>query len=353
MKKQIKKISGFSKLTKDAKVEWLINNYFDKPEEALAMLKSYIHPSSKIQKLHDEFIENTVSNYYMPFGIAPNFLINDKLYCLPMAIEESSVVAAMAKAANFWFDKGGFKAKVISQTKIGHVHFVWRGTDKNEIQTFFDSIRNQFFDRTASITKNMRQRGGGILDVELVDRSDLEPNYWQIKGSFNTVDSMGANFINTILEEWANILRENAMSSPVLVDREIEVIMCILSNYTPDCLVRAEVECDVDQLIEGGEISATEFAEKFSRAVHMASIEPYRAVTHNKGIMNGIDALIIATGNDFRAVEACAHAYAAKDGSYTSLTHVEVANGRFKFWIEIPMKNIHLYKFQENHNMSV
>ena len=81
MKKQIKKISGFSKLTKDAKVEWLINNYFDKPEEALAMLKSYIHPSSKIQKLHDELIENTVSNYYMPFGIAPNFLINDKLYC--------------------------------------------------------------------------------------------------------------------------------------------------------------------------------------------------------------------------------------------------------------------------------
>jgi hydroxymethylglutaryl-CoA reductase len=335
--KQVNKVSGFSKLSKSAKVEWLIENYFDKPEQALDMLQSYLHPNTKIQKLHDEFIENTISNYYMPFGIAPNFLINGKTYCLPMAIEESSVVAAMAKAANFWHDRGGFKAKVISQTKIGHVHFIWRGQNKQEIFDFFESIKNQFYDRTADITKNMRKRGGGILDVELIDRSELEPNYWQIKGSFNTVDSMGANFINTILEEWANILKERASDSSILHDRELEVIMCILSNYTPDCLVRAEVSCPIDQLYEGGDINAQEFAEKFSRAVHMASIEPYRAVTHNKGIMNGIDALIIATGNDFRAVEACAHAYAAKDGSYTSLTHVDIKDGHFRFWIEIPM----------------
>lgn len=337
MNKNVEKISGFSKLSKDAKVEWLIENYFDDPEKALALLQSYRHPDKKLQKLHDEFIENSVTNYYLPFGIAPNFLINNKMYCLPMAIEESSVVAAMAKAANFWYDKGGFKTEVVNQIKVGHVHFVWRGKDKEELHAFFYSIRDQFYERTEEITKNMRARGGGILDVELINRSDLEPNYWQIKGSFNTVDSMGANFINTILEEWANVLRENAFSSPILKDKELEVIMCILSNYTPDCLVRAEVSCPIDKLIEGGDISAQEFAEKFSRAVHMASIEPYRAVTHNKGVMNGIDAMVIATGNDFRAVEACAHAYAAKDGHYTSLTHVDISDGTFRFWIEIPI----------------
>ena len=146
--KNIEKISGFSKLTKSAKVEWLIENYFEQPEKALEMLQSYLHPDAKLQKLHDEFIENTVSNYYMPFGIAPNFLINGKTYCLPMAIEESSVVAAMAKSANFWFDKGGFKAEVLSQTKVGHVHFVWRGQNKAELHKFFDSIKDQFYTRT-------------------------------------------------------------------------------------------------------------------------------------------------------------------------------------------------------------
>jgi hydroxymethylglutaryl-CoA reductase len=113
--------------------------------------------------------------------------------------------------------------------------------------------------------------------------------------------------------------------------------MSILSNFTPECLVRAEVSCSIDDINEGSGIGNQEFADKFCRAIRIASIEPYRAVTHNKGIMNGIDAVIIATGNDFRATEACAHAYAAKDGRYTSLTHASAKDGIFKFWIEIPL----------------
>jgi len=330
-------IKGFSKYSKEGKVEWLIENYFDNPTEALELLKSYWHNDEAVQQLHDDFIENTITNHYMPYGIAPNFMVNGKMYCLPLAIEESSVVAAMAKSANFWVDRGGFKAKVISTKKIGHVHFVWRGTNKNEIHMFFDNIRSVLFDETADITRNMRERGGGILDIELVDRSDLEPNYYQIKGTFETCDSMGANFINTVLEEWAKILEREALTDAALIDREIDVIMCILSNYTPDCIVRAEVSCPIEELTPRSEMAPEEFCEKFVRAVHCAEIEPYRAVTHNKGIMNGVDSLIIATGNDFRAVEACAHAYAARDGQYRSLSHVEVKDGIFRFWIDLPL----------------
>src|SRR5690606_37963348 len=113
--------------------------------------------------------------------------------------------------------------------------------------------------------------------------------------------------------------------------------MSILSNNTPNCLVRAEVGCPVDDLKGHHSLSAMDFAKKLVQAVEIAKIEPYRAVTHNKGIMNGIDAVILATGNDFRAIEAGAHAYAAKDGRYTSLTHAKIEDGIFKFWIEIPL----------------
>jgi hydroxymethylglutaryl-CoA reductase len=334
----VQPIKGFSKLSKEGKTEWLIENYFENPDEALQLLKSYWHNDEKIQRLHDEFIENTLTNYYMPFGVAPNFLINGQMYCLPMAIEESSVVAAMAKAGNYWLDRGGFKAEVISTKKIGHVHFVWRGGEFSKLVKFFDSIRDKFFEETRDITQNMRARGGGIVDIELIDRSDLEPNYYQLKGTFETCDSMGANFINTILEQWSSVLEKYIGMTDLLSDEDkhIEVIMCILSNFTPECLVRAEVSCPVEQLADKG-VSAEDFVENFVRAVHVAEIEPYRAVTHNKGIMNGVDSLIIATGNDFRAVEACAHAYASKDGRYKSLSHVEVKDGIFTFYIEMPL----------------
>ena len=113
--------------------------------------------------------------------------------------------------------------------------------------------------------------------------------------------------------------------------------MCILSNYTPECIVRAEVECPIERLTEGTDVSPKEFAKKFEQAIHVATIEPYRATTHNKGIFNGIDAVVIATGNDFRAIEACGHTYASRDGQYRGLTHVDISNDNFKFWIEVPM----------------
>ncbi|WP_322971584.1 hydroxymethylglutaryl-CoA reductase, degradative [Faecalibacter sp. LW9] len=331
-------VEGFSKLSKEGKIEWLVNEYLNGDEKAIQTLKQYWNDDADLQKLHDEFSENTISNFYMPFGLAPNFLINDELYTIPMAVEESSVVAAASKAAKFWLDRGGFKTTVLSTTKLGHVHFMYEG-DVEKLRTAFENnIKAKLIEETNDITKNMRARNGGILNLELIDKTaDLE-NYFQIKGSFETVDSMGANFINSCLEQFAKTLKNEIDADDTFTPEEkesVQIVMCILSNYTPDCIVRAEVSCPVEQLAEGN-VSAEEFVEKFSRAVRIAEIEPYRATTHNKGIMNGIDAVVIATGNDFRAVEACAHTYAAKDGQYSSLTHCEVKDGIFRFWIDLP-----------------
>lgn len=334
----IKPVKGFSKLSKQAKIEWLVNHYTSDATSTMEMLEGYWHKQPEVQKLHDEFIENTISNYYMPFGVAPNFLINGKMYAIPLAIEESSVVAAAAKAANFWIDRGGFRADVIGMVKVGHVHFIWEGSNVDGLFRIFEENKHRFFENTESITKNMRARGGGVMSLELKDKTDLEPGYYQVEARFETCDSMGANFINSCLESFAQTLRDLAAEHAVVLgDASLQVVMSILSNFTPECLVRAEVSCKISEIEEGSGIGNLEFAEKFCRAIRIASVEPYRAVTHNKGIMNGIDSVIIATGNDFRATEACAHAYAAKDGKYTSLTHASIVGDTFHFWIELPL----------------
>lgn len=333
-----KTISGFSKLSKAKKIDWIVDTYFSNSEEAKTIIKQYWNTNEKIQQLHDEFIENTITNYYLPLGVAPNFLINGKLHTIPMAIEESSVVAAASKAAKFWLERGGFKTEVIATTKIGQVHFMYDG-DFNKLKAFFKQVKPQLLKDTASITKNMDARGGGILDIELRDKTEHIHGYYQLHASFETLDAMGANFINSCLEQFAKTFKNEAQTFDLFSDEEkqIDIVMSILSNYVPNCLVRAEVSCKVEDLSEGDSISGETFAHKFVQAVNIAEIEPYRAVTHNKGIMNGIDAVVLATGNDFRAIEAGVHAYASRKGQYSSLTHAKVEDGIFKFWIEIPL----------------
>ncbi len=331
-------ISGFSKLSKPEKIEWLLQNYFSNKETARDVLTRYWNSDKKLQKLHDEFIENTITNFYLPFGVAPNFLINDKLFTIPMAIEESSVVAAASKAAKFWYDRGGFKAKVLSTEKIGQVHFNFSGEFK-KLDEFFQAVKPKLMSDTASITKNMEKRGGGITAIELKDKTDALDHYFQLHATFETLDAMGANFINSCLEQFATTLKREAEVYPHFSEeeREIEIIMSILSNYVPNCLVRAEVSCPIEMLKSKDIADPSLFAEKFKQAVRIAEIEPFRAVTHNKGIMNGIDAVVLATGNDFRAIEAGVHAYASRTGQYKSLTHCSIDHGIFKFLIEVPL----------------
>ncbi len=331
-------ISGFSKYSKSEKINWLVNTYFSNPDDARVILEQYLHSNEKLQQLHDEFIENTVSNYFLPLGVAPNFLINGKTYAIPMAIEESSVVAAASKAAKFWLDRGGFKTKVISTKKIGQVHFMYRG-NAQRLHAYFKSIKTQLFADTDALTANMKKRGGGILDIELRDKTDALANYYQLHVTFETLDAMGANFINSCLEQFAKTLKNEALNFKDFTEEErhIDIVMSILSNYVPECIVRAEVSCPVADLQEKEGVSGLEFAEKFVQAVTIAEIEPYRAVTHNKGIMNGVDAVVLATGNDFRAIEAGVHAYAAKDGAYSSLSHAKIEDGVFRFWVDLPL----------------
>ena len=324
-------ISGFSKLNKSEKIEWLTKNSFSQNNNFKNILLQYCNSNEKLQKLHDEFAENTISNFYLPFAIAPNFIINKRLYTIPMVTEESSVIAAASKSAKFWLDKGGFNATVLSTKKVGQVHFIYKG-DFKKLKKYFDKIKPKLISDVSSITSNMNKRGGGILNIELLNLSDKIENYFQIKAIFDTQDAMGANFINSCLEQFAKTFKNNFTEK-----NEIEIIMSILSNYVPECVVKAEVSCDVEKLSDTNIIDPFDFANKFVRAVKIAEVDRYRAVTHNKGIMNGIDSVVIATGNDFRAIESAAHAYASKSGSYKSLTKASVENKIFKFSIEIPL----------------
>jgi len=331
-------VSGFSKLSKEDKINWIANEYFATPNEAIATLKQYWNSNEKLQQLHDEFIENTITNFYLPMGIAPNFLVNGKYYSVPMVIEESSVVAAAAKSAKYWSTRGGFKATVVSSEKIGQVHFIYKGAVE-KLKTFFTELQPKLFTATESITKNMQKRGGGILNIELRNKTNDLANYFQLHVTFETKDSMGANFINSCLEQLAKTLKEEAQNYDAFTqeEKDLQVVMSILSNYVPNCIVRAEVSCKVEDLAEKKIEFPQEFAEKFVQAVNIAEIEPFRAVTHNKGIMNGVDSVVLATGNDFRAVEAGVHAYASRSGKYSSLSHAKIENGIFAFWMELPL----------------
>jgi len=335
--RELEFIQGFSKMIKEEKLQ-VMGKYFQNSEEMIQELKSYWYHDPARQKIFDEFSENTISNYYFPFGIAPNFLINNKMYLIPMVIEESSVVAAASRSAKFWAERGGFYAEVISTTKIGQVHFLWNGPYK-KLKSFMPELKEEMFMATMEITANMRQRGGGILDIELVDKTSEIDNYYQIKASFDTADSMGANFINSCLEEFATVLKKFLKKKDLCDDSEksCDIIMAILSNYTPECLVRSYVECDIKDLGNPEGYSTERFVWKFQKAVEIAQADTYRATTHNKGIFNGIDAVVLATGNDFRAVEACGHTYASRNGKYESLTSLSLDNGRFHYELKIPL----------------
>ncbi len=331
-----KTIGGFSKLSKSDKIRWIAENFTSEPAETARILTDFWQSNPDTQRILDGFSENTISNFPMPFGIAPNFIINGKPYAVPMVIEESSVVAAASSAAKFWQTRGGFHAEVISTIKLGQVHFLWKG-DFKKLQSVFEDLKQQLLEDAADITCNMEKRGGGVKNIEILNFTDIEEDYYQLRVSFETCDSMGANFINSVLEKFSSTLEVFVQENPIFsgVERELDIVMAILSNYTPDCLVRAWVECPVDALSDSED--AAYFAEKFRRAVRIAQIDPYRATTHNKGIFNGIDAVVIATGNDFRAVEACAHTYASRSGQYRSLSHCTIENGIFKFYLEIPL----------------
>jgi len=334
--KEFQYIGGFSKLSNPEKIE-LIAKQQNKEKESFKILDEFKVKDTQIQSTLEEISENVLSNYFLPYSIAPNFLINGKYYFVPMVIEESSVVAAASAAAKFWFNKGGFKSNVISTTKVGQVHFQWNG-DSTVLLNQMNDLKNQLIKDSESLLTNMKKRGGGVTNIELIDFTDKLEDYYQLKVSFETVDAMGANIINSVLEQMADSLKNYLANNFQGKEKNCEIIMAILSNHTPESIVECFVECPIDQLSEiSGELTPDEFARKFKMAVDIANIDIYRATTHNKGIYNGIDAVVLATGNDFRAIEACGHSFASRDGHYKSLTNAEIKDGKFRYSLKIPM----------------
>ena len=332
------KIIGFSKLSREEKIDWISSNFLNDAIEFKSILNKYLNDDNEIQSLHNSFSENSISNFYLPYSVSPNFLINNKNYCIPLVTEESSVVAALSNSSKFWHERGGFTSNLINNIKNGQIHFLFKGKkeslEKLIIENELDLIKS-----TDEITKRMRARGGGINKIILVDKSSELNDYFQLSVDFITCDSMGANFINSCLEKISKVFRELVLRSNNLQEseKEIEIIMSILSNYTPDSLVEASVECNIDELGTIDGLSSREFSSKFKKAFDIAQIDINRAVTHNKGIMNGVDAVLISTGNDFRAVEAGIHAYASSNGYYKSLSECSIIDNKFKISLKIPL----------------
>lgn len=327
-------ISGFSKLSREEKIETLVRQG-RLTEETRKKLDSHRHPDPQLQELYSEISENNVSNYFLPLGLAPNFLINGDLVTIPMVIEESSVVAAASHAAKFWALNGGFQCDVKDMLKVGQVHFTWTGSE-TALRKAFEDHRQQMLKAVDHLNVRMEKRGGGIVSMDIRLPEMPGDHQYQLFVTFRTADAMGANYINSVLEALAASLRD-VMSKYEDIG-SLDIVMAILSNYTPECLVTCTAEAPASAF-EGLDksLSGEAFAEKFVRAVDIALHDPYRAVTHNKGIFNGMDAVIMATANDYRAVEACGHAFASRDGRYRSLSSASFSSGMFRFTLEVPL----------------
>lgn len=331
-------IDGFSKYDLRGRIDAIAGLTKDASGFKKA-LNEHLHKQPAVQQLYSGISENVLSNYYMPYSIAPNFLINNRLYHVPMVTEESSVVAAASWAAKFWAGHGGFICRSYGKIKKGQVHFIWKG-DRGKLMSFFNTVKENIINDIAPETANMEKRGGGIRSIDLVSGDGIPENYYRLEVGFDTIDSMGANFMNTCLEAIASQWKIRVESNTDFAggERHCDLLMAIFSNYTPDYITRCEVRTKVRNFHAiSGKYNTEGFAGRFVHAVQIAREDISRAVTHNKGIFNGMDAVAVSTGNDFRAMEANGHTYASRDGHYRSLSEARVEHDEFIFSIEMPV----------------
>ncbi|MFZ4522523.1 MAG: hydroxymethylglutaryl-CoA reductase, degradative [Bacteroidales bacterium] len=329
-------VRGFSKLTEEEKRNFIARLCNDSVQ-AEDRLERFLMEDETERSQFLELSENTISSFHTPYGIAPNLLFNGKVYHVPMAIEESSVVAAASHSARFWAERGGFRATGLSTVKLGHVYFRWYG-EPSYIRERWHQLKLFLMERLKKITSNMVRRGGGILSLELLDETSTIAHLFKLELKVETINSMGANFVNTCLEDMAEALDLFFAVDGDPENKKLQVAMAILSNYTPECTITVEASCELDHLKPiAGKLPVQTFADKLCLAYQIARHDPSRAVTHNKGIMNGVDAVLMATGNDYRAAEAAAHAYAARDGQYRALSSCSLKNDILTISLTIPL----------------
>jgi len=298
MAKKSSQVSGFYKLPVKERVDF-VSEFADLSDEDKKLFSSFLDIDTA-----DRMIENVLGTFELPIGLAVNFLINGKDYVIPMVTEESSVVAAASNAAKMARIKGGFKTEISDPLMIGQLQLLEVEDVVSAAKKILDH-KKQLLDLANAQDKVLVDFGGGAKDIEVRILDSPIGKMIVTHLVVDVRDAMGANAVNTMCEALAPMLEELAGG---------HIRLKILSNLADKRIVKAKAVFDKDKM--GGEKVVDAFIESYT----LASIDPYRAATHNKGIMNGIDSLIIATGNDFRAIEAGAHAYAARDGQYTSLT---------------------------------
>lgn len=277
----------------------------------------------------DKIIENVIGVFGLPFAVAPNFLVNEQDYMVPLVVEEPSIVAALSGAARLARNSGGFRARCDESLLAGQVHITGAADPTKALQAL-ESEKQSLLDLANGVHPRLTARGGGVRDLEacVLELPDGKPLI-RVHLLVDTVDAMGANLVNTICESAAPRIASLCQG---------DASLRILSNLVDRSIVTAEVCYPTEYLSANGSDGAV-VRDSIVMASNIALADPHRAATHNKGIMNGIDALAVATGNDWRAIEAGAHAYAAASGGYRPLTHwTEGENGDLVGEIAIPLK---------------
>lgn len=298
--------SGFSKLTREQRFQRLLELGAMTPTDVAFLRKGGIQDAH----LADQLIENVIGYFQMPLGVATNFHIDGRDYVIPMAVEETSIIAALSKTAKWIRSHGEITTSVTGNCIIGQIQLA-NVADFARFAAIFVENKQFLIERAnEDVAASMVRRGGGVASLELrrlprPDGGDMAV----IHLTMDSCDAMGANIINQVLEY---------LKTPIEHLTGESVTMCILSNLNDQKLTTANISIrDVEP----------QLGERLHEASIFAETDPYRAATHNKGVMNGMDPLLIATGNDWRAVEAGVHAYAARDGSYQSISRWRYHDG--------------------------
>lgn len=297
---------GFSKLSREERFQRLLTLGALTTEDICFLKQGGI----KNLNLADKLIENVIGYFQLPLGVATNFNIDGRDYVIPLAVEETSIIAALSKSAKWIRQHGDIKTEVHGECILGQIQFA-KINNLQRFSTIFNENRPYLIEKAnKDVAANMVKRGGGVMDLQLrlLKREDgLDMGVIHL--TMNSCDAMGANIINQVLEY---------LKTPLEHLTGEEVSMCILSNLNDQKLTTAKVTIrNIDPIL----------GHKLQEASLFAEMDPYRAATHNKGVMNGIDPVLIATGNDWRAVEAGIHAYAARTGQYKAITRWRYQDG--------------------------
>lgn len=307
---------GFSKLDRHQRFARLLEIGVLTKEDVALLTSNCNFPIN----LAEKFIENALGYFPMPLGVATNFRIDQRDYIIPMAVEETSIIAAASKTAKWVRDHGEIVTENLNVLNIGQIQIARVNNFAHLTQIIAAEKTNLIADINQQVTHNLVKRGGGVTDLQLrkITRPDGD-EMAVIHVLVDTCDAMGANIINQVCE---------FLKNPIETLTGERVTMAILSNLNDQKLTRATITLrDIDP----------QLGNDLAEASLFAALDPYRAATNNKGVLNGMDAVLLATGNDWRAVEAGVHAYAVQNGQYRSITHWQMQNNELIGTLEAPI----------------